>query len=145
MTLTRNPTRRVVPRYRSVASTVENFERLLALHRELTRLFTDVPIIYTPLVGVHLTRYSLDDNSVYPLQPIIDDSIPLVNKIIKQVNKWNGLPSPDVAYTIHHSCGRGGRYRTRYTRLMDGCHPDESTRSLWSREILKCFTNYIYA
>lgn len=143
--LTRNPSRRVTPRYNSVASTVENFERLLSLYRESTSLFTDIPIIYAPLVGIHLMRYSLDDNSVYNLQPIIDESIPLINKIIKEINRWNGLPCPDFAYTIHHSRGRQGKYRTRYGRLMDGCHPDEATRSLWSKEILKCFTNYIYA
>lgn len=144
-TLTRNPSRRVVPRYRSVESTIENFERFLSLFRESARLFTSVPIIYVPLVGIHLTRYSLDDDSVYPLQPIIDNSIPLINIMIKEVNRWNGLPSPDIAHTVHHSCGRRGKYRTRYAKLTDGCHPDEVTRSIWSKEILKCLTNYIYA
>lgn len=144
--LTRNPSRRVTPYYNSVASTVENFERLLSIYRRIfSHLFTDIPIVYTPLVGVHLSRYSLDDNSVYYLQPIIDESIPLINKIIKQINRWNGLPCPDIAHTIHHSCGHQGKYRTRYGRLVDGCHPDEPTRPLWSKKILKCFANYIYA
>lgn len=142
--LSRYPTRRVIPRYDSVALTMENFERLLSLYRELARLFTNVPIIYTPLVGINLMHYSLEDKSVYPLQPIIDESIPLINKMIKQINQWNGLPSPDIAYTIHHSRGRQGKYRTRYGRLVDGCHPNEATRSLWVKEILKCITNYVY-
>lgn len=143
--LTRLPARRVTPYYSSVVATVENFERVLSVFRESARLFTQIPIVYATLVGIHLTHYSLGDDTVYHLQPIIDESIPLMNKIIKEINRWNGLPTPDLAYTIHHSRGHRGTYRTRYRRLADGCHPDEQTRLLWVRAILKCFTNYIYA
>lgn len=143
--LTRSPTRRVTPYYNSVAVTVENFERLLSVFRESARLFTRVPIVYTPLVGIQLTHYSHGDSTVYSSQPIIDESIPLINIMIKQINRWNGLPTPDLAYTIHHSRGHQGTYRTRYGRLADGCHPNEETRQLWVKAILKCFTNFLYA
>lgn len=142
--LTKSPSRRVTPRYNSVAATVENFERLLSVFRESACLFTQIPIIYSPLVGIQLMHYSYGDPTVFGLQPIIDDSIPLINIMIKQINRWNGLPTPDLAYAIHHSRGHRGTYRTRYGRLVDGCHPDEQTRKIWVREILKCFTNFIY-
>lgn len=136
---------RVTPHFNSVAATVENFERFLSVFRESACLFTQTPIVYAPLVGIQLTHYSLGDGTVYSLQPTIDESIPLINEIIKQVNSWNGFPTPDFACTIHHSKGRRGTYRTRYGRLADGCHPDEQTRMLWVKSILKCFTNHIYA
>lgn len=143
--LTRTPTRRVIPQFNLVPATVENFERLLAVFRESANLFTWVPIVYAPLVGIHLTHYSLGDSNVFSYQPITDESVPLNNKIIKQVNRWNGLLTPDYVFTIHHSKGHQGTYRTKYGRLTDGCHPDERTRLLWAQAILKGFTNYIYA
>lgn len=143
--LTKTPTKKLTPAYESVSSMVDNFERIHALFRESVALFTKTPIIYIPLVGVQLVHYSNGDESVRALQPIIDQSIPLINLIIKQVNYLNGLPTPNVAHSIHHCHGRRGKYRTRYCRLYDGCHPDPDTRSIWTREILKSLTNFIYA
>lgn len=143
--LSREPTKRLTPAYNSVQSMIDNYERIFALFCESAALFTQTPIIYVPLVGVHFSRYSGDDQSVFQYQPIIDQSIPLINYIIRTVNTRHGLPTPNVAHSIHHCHGKGGRYRTRYCRLIDGCHPDTDTRLLWSQEILKAMTNLIYA
>lgn len=143
-TLTKVPRKSLKPTYASIADTVDNFERIFAVFRESASLFTSIPIIYTPLVGVHLSRYS-EDASLFPYQPIIDQAIPLINVIIRSVNASQGLPSPNIADSIHHSHGRGGKYRTRYCRLYDGCHPNNDTLMIWAREILKSITNFIYA
>lgn len=141
---TREPHKRLTPAYSSVSAMVENFERVFALFRESSSLYMNVPIIYIPVVGVHLMKYSGNDDSVFCYQPVIDQSIPLINIIIKRTNKLNGLPTPEIANTIHHCHGRRGRYRTRYSRLFDGCHPDSDTQLLWTREILKIITNLVY-
>lgn len=82
-------------------------------------------------VRVQLTRYSGDDQLVYQYQPIIDQSIPLINSMIKSVNARHGLPTPNIAHTIHHCHEKRGKYRTRYCQLMDGCHPDAATFRCW--------------
>lgn len=140
-----DPTKRLTSAFDSVATMVDNYERLFALFRESASLFTSIPIIYTPIVEVHLTRYSNNDQSVYQYQPIIDQSIPLINNIIRSVNTWHGLQTPNLANSIHHCHGKRGKYRTRYCRLLDGCHPDEDTQWLWVQEVLKSITNLVYA
>lgn len=93
-----------------------------------------------------MNRYARNDSSeLFLLQPNIDTAIPLINVIIKYVNGLNGLPTPDLAQFVHHGKGKRGKYRTRYARLRDGCHPDESLRSDWVHEILKKLTNLIYS
>lgn len=86
-----------------------------------------------------------DLKDLYRKQPILDLAIPLINVIIKESARFNGLPALDLAKYMHHSKGKGGVYRTRYCKLYDGCHPDQDTRLLWANEILKTLTNYIYA
>lgn len=120
--LTKTPTKRLTPAYDSISTMVKNFECVHALFRESAALFTSKPIIYLPLVGVHLVHYSNNDPTLHILQPVIDQSVPLINIIIKQVNGLNGLPTPNISHSIHHCHGRRGRYRTRYCRLYDGCH-----------------------
>lgn len=146
-TLERTSSTRVVkPAYSTVPALVDNFERLFSLFRLTVGLFTQIPIMYSTIAGIHLGRYaSSDSEDFYYLQPTIDIAIPLINIIIKRVNEWNGMPTMDLAYSIHRAKGRGGRYRTRYCRLSDGCHPDEGTRREWAEEILKKVTNFIHA
>lgn len=143
--LSRQPAKRFTPAYSSVFETVDNFERILAVFRESASLFTQIPIIFLPVVGVHLSNYSGGDISLHRMQPIIDQAIPLINNMIRSVNSLHGIPTPNIADSIHHSHGRGGCYRTRYCRLFDGCHPNHETIMIWAREILKTITNYIYA
>lgn len=138
--LTKYPVKRLTPAFNSVSMMVDNFERLFALFRESATLFTRI----VPLVGVHLMKYSNNDQSVYQYQPIVDQSIPLINTIIKSVNTLSGLPTPNIAHSIHHCHGKKGKYRTRYCRLSDGCHPDTDTQLLWAQEILKTITNLVY-
>lgn len=142
--LSKSPSKRLTPAYSSVLETVENFERIFSVFRESANLFTQIPIIYLPIVGVHLSHYSNMDASLYSLQPIIDQSVPLINKIVRTENTRRGLPTPNTSDSIHHSHGGGGRYRTRYCRLYDGCHPNHDTLKIWAREILKSMTNFIY-
>lgn len=133
------------PAYATVPTLVDNFERLFSLFRLTASLFTQVPIVYSTIPGMHLTKYAHNDTAdLFHLQPVIDAAIPLINIMVKRVNQWNGLPTIDLAYSIHHPKGKGGRYRTRYCRLTDGCHPDEDTRFEWVQEILKKMTNFIY-
>lgn len=142
--LSRSPTKQLVPAYPTASSMAENFERIFALARESISLFTRIPTVFTPLVGVHLSRYSNGDELVFQYQPVIDQSIPLINNIIRSVNSQCGLLTPNVAHSIHHCHGKRGSYRTRYCRLFDGCHPDFETQQRWVQEILKSITNMVY-
>lgn len=144
--LERHPRYKVSLMYNSVESTIENFERLFALCRTTIRLFTDAPVIFASIPGIHLNFYSRSDAiELYHQQSTVDTSIPLINIIIKRSNMLHGLPTLDIAKYIHRSRGHHGKYKTRYCRLYDGCHPDEITRQEWASEILKVFTNFIYA
>lgn len=143
--LQKHPRREVKLAYHSVESTVENFERLFALFRDTVNLFTDIPIFYTTIPGVHLNFYScLDSTELYEQQMIMDISIPLINIIIKRVSILHNRPTIDVARNIHRSRGHQGKYRTKYGRLYDGCHPTDTTRQQWVSEILKTITNFVY-
>lgn len=110
-------------------------------------LFTNIPVLYASLYGIHLERYAtVEESTVSSInqQRDLDTAIPLINTMIKTSNARNGLPTLDLANFIHHSKGHGGTYRTRYGKLHDGCHPDDSTCLLMASEILKKFTNFIY-
>lgn len=140
----KNRSRVVKPGYTAVQSLIENFERLFSLFRTTTELFTNIPIMLVTVPGIHLNPYSsLETQELYDLQPIIDISIPFINVIIKKFNGLNAVQTPDIAKFIHHSKGRGGRYRTCYCKLYDGCHPTKDTRCEWASEILKATTNLL--
>lgn len=116
------------PAYPTVELMVVNFERLFSLFRLTTSLYTQIPIIYSTIAGIHLNKYAYSDSAnLYYLQPIVDAAIPLINIIIKRVNEWNRLTTIDLAYSIHRAKGGNGRYHTRYCRLADGCHPNNDT------------------
>lgn len=93
-TLERSSSTRVAkPTYPSISATVENFERLFSLFRLTVGLYTQIPIIYSTIAGMHLGKYANTNSAdLYYLQPIIDNTIPLINIIIKRVNGWNGVP-----------------------------------------------------
>lgn len=136
--LERYPTYRVRPNYPTVESTVDNFERLCSLFRSTVRLFTDIPIFYATVPGIHMNFYSRSDSAdLFQLQSVVDCSIPLINIIVKRVNMLNRLPTLDIAKYIHRSRGHQGKYRTRYCLLYDGCHPNEYMRNEWAAKILK--------
>lgn len=140
------PVRWIKLAHTSVAGLVDNFERLISLCKSTINLFTACPIIFATVPGVHLNRYiGTDSTELFHSQPVLDAAIPLINVIIKEMGRRNGVPILDLAKFIHHSKGKRGTYRTRYCRLHDGCHPNADTRILWSQEILKTLTNYIYA
>lgn len=141
----KRPTRWISLAYPTVASLVENFERLYSLCRSSIGLFTKCPLVFATISGIHLNRYMESDSPrLFQQQPILDSAIPLLNVIIKESARFNFLPVIDLAKYIHHSKGKGGVYRTRYCKLYDGCHPDSDTRTLWADEILKVFTNHVY-
>lgn len=143
--LQKQPTRWISLAHPTVGGLVDNFERLFALCRNTIMLYTKCPIVFATIPGIHLNRYiDTTSASLFGVQPTLDVAIPLVNVIIKESGRRNGLPTLDLAKFVHHSKGRGGTYRTRYCRLHDGCHPDPATRMLWAQEILKTFTNFIY-
>lgn len=143
----KRPNRSIGLAYTSVEQLTVNFERLFSLCNATVRLFTDMPIFYATIYGIHLERYASVDESIVSgayQQGELNTAVPLMNSMIKSSNAWRGLPTLDVASFIHHSKGHGGTYRTKYGKLHDGCHPDDPTCLLMAAEILKKFTNFIY-
>lgn len=134
------------PAYPTVELMVVNFERLFSLFRLTVSLYTQTPVIFSTIAGIHLNRYANSDcPALFHLQPVLDSSIPLINIMVKRVNEWNNLPTIDLARSIHHAKGRNGKYRTRYCRMTDGYHPNNDTRKEWVQEILMKLTNFIYS
>lgn len=142
----KSPTRQISLAYTTLESMTDNFQRLYSLFRDTVSLFTSIPVVMTTICGIHLSRYVGDDACLLQAQQkVLDTAIPLINVVIKEIGSIHSLPVVDLAKFIHDSKGKGGVYRTRYSRLHDGCHPGEETKLMWIDEILKTLTNSIYA
>lgn len=140
------PSRQISLAYTTLESITDNFQRLYSLFRDTVSLFTNIPIVMSTICGIHLSRYVDEEACILQSQQnVLDTAIPLINVVIKEIGSIHKLPVIDLAKFIHHSKGKGGVYRTRYSRLHDGCHPGEETRLLWINEILKTLTNSIYS
>lgn len=138
------PNRAAVPRYNTDGETLSAFKS------ECQHLFSEVkdkvhvPIIISPTVGIDLMVYAegplqtVTSNSLFKQQPVIDSSVVMINKFIREVNGGNGLPSPNTSYSIHRCRGHNRGYRTHYIKLCDGCHPSDEVKENWSQAFIAC-------
>lgn len=104
------------------------------------RVFTSAPIIICPIVGVDLMRYSSHDWFSFKDQPILDCIVNKVNLQIRGINRLNGLTTPDLSSKVHHCSGHGGKYRSHYGHLWDGCHPSHHLREWWEQKIMEYYS-----
>lgn len=100
-----------------------------------------IPLLLTPKVGIDLIQYAGHwSKALYEMQPIVDETVTLVNIHIRRINEENGLPTPNTSSCIHR-CRRKNRvYRTHYQKLSDGCHPTEEIKDEWAKALIECCT-----
>lgn len=130
------PYRAAIPRMETASELIENFKSSC----EGANIFIpNIPILLTPIVGIDLIQYAGHwDESLFGMQPMIDDVVPVVNSFIKSHNRDRGLPTPNKASCIHRCRGKNKGHRTHYQKLYDGCHPTEEVKENWAKAISEC-------
>lgn len=131
------PTRHAIPRYRSSESLV-NYT-LSELEKAVGKItsFFDIPVAVASLSGIDLVNYSpLYYGKLYTMQPQIDHAIVDLNRLIRGLNRRNGVRTPDLSSDVHRCSGNGGRYRTHYIHLFDGLHPGYPLRKRWTEKLI---------
>lgn len=98
-----------------------------------------IPLLLVPIVGIDLIQYAgCWNKALYEMQPIVDETVTLVNIHTRRVNEKNGLPTPNTSSCIHRCRGGNRGYRTHYQKLSDGCHPTEDIKKEWVKAIIEC-------
>ena len=107
-------------------------------------------ISYATVTGVDLMNYNLNprarvndrDDGLYcdsvaqhQDQDVLNDSILEINREIVRFNRTIGSRTTWMAGLVHTYVR--GRYRHRYGRLVDGCHPTDMTAQAWAGQIVK--------
>lgn len=121
----------------AVNHVIDDFYSLIVTARE----FTQAPIIICPTVGVDLMKYSSYDWFSFNDQPVLDKIVNKLNLQIRGINRLNGFTTPDLSSRVHRCAGHGGKYRSHYGHLWDGCHPSYSLRKHWERKIAEFYFN----
>lgn len=99
--------------------------------------YFDIPVAIASVAGIDLVNYSPQFyGKLFYMQPMIDESIIMLNNRIRGLNRMNGLRTPDLSSDVHRCSGNGGRYRTHYVHLYDGLHPGYHLRNKWADKII---------
>lgn len=115
----------------AVNNVIDDFYSLIVSVREMT----SIPVIICPLVGVDLLRYSSYDWFSFRDQPLLDETVNKINLQIRGINRLTGFTTPDLSSKIHRCSGHGGKYRSHYSHLWDGCHPSYLLRLCWEGKL----------
>lgn len=131
------PTRHAVPRFTSLHDLVN--VTLLEMEKAIGKIktYSDIPVALASVTGIDLVGYSpLYYGKLFRWQPLIDETIVMLNNRIRGLNRMNGLRTPDLSSDVHRCSGHGGRYRTHYIHLHDGLHPGYRLRFKWTDKII---------
>lgn len=132
-----NPTRHAVPRFRSTVDLVEHTLSAMRITIDKISAITNMPVVLASLPGMDLAAYSPDYRDLLlPLQDSIDNAITEINLRIRGINRLNNLQTLNLAYPVHRCKGRNGRYRTQYSLLFDGLHPNTYLQARWVNAII---------
>lgn len=81
---------------------------------------TQIPVAFTPVLGLDLAVYSPSNTRAIYQQPIIDQSVLQINRYIYSVNAANHVPTPLLESTIHKQKGKNRVVINHYAKLQDG-------------------------
>lgn len=135
--LLHNPSRHAVPRYRAVSDLV--YHTMTAMHTTIDKIraITDRPVVMASLPGMDLATYSPDYcDLLSPFQSSLDEAIRQINLRIRGINRLNNLYTLNLSYPVHRCKGKHGRYRTQYSLLADGLHPNAFLLAKWVNTII---------
>lgn len=135
--LSYKPTRHAIPRFKSCGNLIDYTRREMEKAISKIKRHFNIPVALASLSGINLVNHSPHYYAeLFNLQPLIDESIVALNKLIRGINQMNGLRTPDLSSDVHRCSGRGGHYRTHYTQLYDGLHPGFPLRNRWADKII---------
>lgn len=128
------PYRAAIPQEGSAEEILKSFKEECDL---LNGIQTSAPILLTPIVGIDLIRYAGQwDDSLYEMQPLVDEVTMMINGYIRKANNSRGLPTPNTSSCVHRCRGKDKGYRTHYQKLFDGCHPVDEVKAIWANAIV---------
>lgn len=101
--------------------------------------FPETKVAFGGLCGIDLDRYN-GRATFSPLQPIVDDTIHLLNYHIKTDNIQHGLVHPTLTSRVHIVRSNRPR-RNQYRLLIDGIHLSETIYTDWAKNIIRFYDN----
>lgn len=119
----------------AVNHVIDDFYSLLVTTRE----YTQAPVVICPTMGIDLIKYSSFDWFSFKDQKVLDSIINKINLQIRGINRLNKLTTPDLSSRVHRCSGHGGKYRSHYGHLWDGCHPSHLLKKWWERKIMEYY------
>lgn len=140
-----HPSRHATLRYPTSSEICDKV--MLALYKtrdKLANIF-EVPICIATIPGMDLINYSPAVwYRLLPLQGILDTAMFEINRRIRGLNRSFGQHTPNLAYPVHRCAGKGGRYYSHYSWLIDGLHPSHSLKEKWASNIINFCAGNLY-
>lgn len=135
-------TRRVSLRHDNVGDLLEY---MISIFREartvVVQKFPDIKVAFGGLCGIDINRYN-GLSTFSNLQPVIDDTVHLLNFHIKTDNIQHGLVHPTLTSRVHIVRTHKPR-RNQYRLLVDGIHLTEALYVDWAKNIRRFYNNNI--
>lgn len=133
-------TRKVSLRYNSVGDLLEYMIGVFRDARTMAiQKFPGMKVAFGGLCGIDIDRYN-GLTTFNALQPVIDDTVHLLNYHIKTDNVQHGMVHPTITSRVH--IVRSGRSRrNQYRLLCDGIHLTETLYIDWAKNIVRFYKN----
>lgn len=140
LTIKDKHTKKIMPRFLSFVDLCAHMMSLFkSARRRSIELFPDYKIAFGGLCGVDLNHYNnLPHYHIH--QPIIDDTVNLLNYAIRADNINCQVYHPTLTSKIHLK-RKGKQQRNQYRLLWDGVHLSESVLRDWATNIAKFHRN----
>lgn len=144
LTVKNRNTRQISLRYNSFDQLLTHMLEVFKEARNQTRIrFPNIKTAFGGLCGIDLDRYNCFPTFSF-FQPIIDDTVHLLNYSIKTDNIANGLIHPTLTSRVHIVKSPMYKRRNQYRLLSDGVHLTETLYLDWARNIRRFYRNNLY-
>lgn len=131
------PSRHATLRYSTSSETCDKIMARLYETRDKLANILDIPVYIATIPGMNLISYSPSIwYRLLPLQGILDTAMFEINRRIRGLNRKYEQRTLNLAYPIHRCAGKGGRYYSHYSWLIDGLHPNHQLKQKWANEII---------
>ena len=114
----------------------------------LRQHFPSVPIAFVSVTGADINKCNAPQrkglsprkryNAPDPWQEVLNAAVVEINREISVFNKAHGIPSMNVALTVHRFIKGVQGSQPIYSLLEDGIHMKETTKRFWAKELKKC-------
>lgn len=133
-------TRIISLRHDNIGDLLDHMISVFKNARELAiQKFPHIKVAFGGVCGIDIDRYN-GLTTFSPLQPVIDDTVHLLNYQIKTDNIQHGLVHPTLTSRVHITRSKKTR-RNQYRLLSDGVHLTEALYMDWARNIVRFYNN----